>query len=125
MMSKTKYLLMALIVISISLIVATKGSINIDYADSVVVRIFDKLYTSGQADNTIIVLWAEHGYLLGDKESCVKFNPLEKAKHSPFMVVAPGVAKFGTKCYKPVSLIDIYPTLIELAGCQKAKTLME
>lgn len=87
-----------------------------DYSDSVLGRLLDKLDASGRADNTIIVLWADHGYHLGDKESCVKFTLWEKANHVPFIIVAPGVTKPGSRCDKPVSLLDIYPTLLELAG---------
>ncbi len=85
-----------------------------DFADQMVGRILDKLDASGLADNTIIVLFADHGYHLGDKESCVKFTLWEKANHVPFIIVAPGIAKPGTVCNKPVSLLDIYPTLLAL-----------
>jgi len=87
-----------------------------DYADSVVGRLLDRLDASGRADHTVIVLWADHGYHLGDKESCVKFTLWEKATHVPLIIVAPGVTKPGTRCHAPVSLVDIYPTLLELAG---------
>ncbi|VGO19311.1 sulfatase [Pontiella sulfatireligans] len=87
-----------------------------DYADEMVGRILDKLDETGRADNTIIVLWSDHGYHLGDKSSCVKFSLWEKSDHVPFVIVAPGVATPGTRCDKPVSLVDIYPTLVELAG---------
>jgi len=87
-----------------------------DFADQMVGRLLDKLDATGQAANTIIVLWADHGYHLGDKESCVKFTLWEKANHVPFIIVAPGVTKPGSRCDRPVSLIDIYPTLVELAG---------
>lgn len=46
----------------------------------------------------------------------MKFTLWEKANHVPFIIVAPGVTKPGTRCDKPVSLLDIYPTLVELAG---------
>jgi len=87
-----------------------------DFADQMVGRLLDKLDSTGRADNTIIVLWADHGYHLGDKESCVKFTLWEKANRVPFIIVAPGVTKPGTRCEKPVGLIDVYPTLVELAG---------
>ena len=87
-----------------------------DFADSIVGRLLDDLDRSGRADNTIIILWADHGYHLGDKESCVKFTLWEKANHVPFIIVAPGVTKPGTRCGAPVSLLDIYPTLVELCG---------
>jgi arylsulfatase A-like enzyme len=86
------------------------------FADEMVGRILDKLDATGQADNTIIVLWSDHGYHLGDKECYVKFTLWEKANHVPFIIVAPGVTKPGTRCAAPVSLLDIYPTLVDLAG---------
>ena len=92
-----------------------------DFADQMVGRLLDKLDETGKADNTIIILWADHGYHLGDKESCVKFTLWEKANHVPFIIIAPGVTKPGTVCTKPVSLVDIYPTLVELAGLPAAK----
>ena len=87
-----------------------------DYSDKVVGRILDELDASGRADNTIIVLWSDHGYHLGDKTSCVKFTLWEKANRVPFIIVAPGVTKPGSVIEQPVSLLDIYPTLMELAG---------
>ncbi|MEM8955945.1 MAG: sulfatase-like hydrolase/transferase, partial [Verrucomicrobiota bacterium] len=87
-----------------------------DYADQMVGRLLDKLDETGRAENTIIVLWSDHGYHLGDKESCVKFTLWEKANRVPFIVVAPGVGKPDQICSRPVSLIDIYPTLLDLAG---------
>ncbi|MHC4996585.1 MAG: sulfatase, partial [Planctomycetota bacterium] len=87
-----------------------------DYADQMVGRLLDQLDATGRADNTIIVLWADHGYHLGDKEACVKFTLWEKANRVPFIIVAPGVTKPGTVIDRPVGLVDIYPTLIELTG---------
>ncbi|MDA0349700.1 MAG: sulfatase [Verrucomicrobia bacterium] len=87
-----------------------------DYADQMVGRLLDKLDATGRADNTIIVLWSDHGYHLGDKEACVKFTLWEKANRVPFIIVAPGVSKPGSRIDQPVGLIDIYPTLLELAG---------
>jgi len=85
-----------------------------DYADQMVGRLLDKLDATGEADNTIIILFSDHGYHLGDKESCVKFTLWEKANHVPFIIVAPGITKPGTVCSQPVSLLDIYPTLVGL-----------
>ena len=87
-----------------------------DYADQMVGRLLDKLDETGRADNTIIVLWSDHGYHLGDKQCGVKFTLWEKASHVPFIIVAPGVGRPGSVCSTPVSLVDIYPTLVELAG---------
>ncbi len=92
-----------------------------DFADRMVGRLLDKLDTTGKTDNTIIILWADHGYHLGDKESCVKFTLWEKANHVPFIIVAPGVTKPGSRCDRPVGLIDIYPTLLDLVGLPQKK----
>jgi len=94
-----------------------------DFADQMVGRLLDKLDANGRADNTIIVLWADHGYHLGDKESFVKFTLWEKANHVPFIIVAPGISSPGTTCAHPVSLIDIYPTLLDLAGLPAKENL--
>jgi arylsulfatase A-like enzyme len=87
-----------------------------DYCDEMVGRLLDQLDATGRADNTIIVLWSDHGYHLGDKTACVKFTLWEKANHVPFIIVAPGIATPGSRCDRPVSLLDIFPTLNELAG---------
>lgn len=75
-----------------------------DYADQMVGRLLDKLESTGRIDDTMIVLWSDHGYHLGDKQCCVKFTLWEKANHIPFIIVAPGVAKPGSVCSSPVSL---------------------
>ena len=87
-----------------------------DYADQMVGRLLDKLEATGQSDDTIIVLFSDHGYHLGDKESCVKFTLWDKANHVPLIIVAPGITKPGTVCEQPVSLLDLYPTLVDLCG---------
>jgi len=94
-----------------------------DFADQMVGRLLDKLDESERTDNTIIVLWADHGYHLGDKGSTVKFTLWEKANRVPFIIVAPGITKPGSRCDKPVSLLDIYPTLVELANLPQKSDL--
>jgi arylsulfatase A-like enzyme len=86
------------------------------FADKMIGEILDALDSSGKADNTIIVLWSDHGYHLGDKESISKFTLWEKANHVPFIIVAPGIIRPWTVRHSPVSLVNIYPTLLELAG---------
>lgn len=93
------------------------------FADSQVGRILDALDKSDYAENTIIVLWSDHGYHLGEKEHWEKFALWEKTNHIPFIIVAPGVTRHGTRCTRPVSLIDIYPTLIELCGLESKPEL--
>jgi arylsulfatase A-like enzyme len=93
------------------------------FADAQVGRILDALDKSDYADNTIIVLWSDHGYHLGEKEHWEKFALWEKTNHVPLVVVAPGVTRAGSRCKRPVSLVDIYPTLIELCGLDRKPEL--
>ncbi|MEM9185927.1 MAG: sulfatase [Planctomycetota bacterium] len=90
-----------------------------DFSDEMVGRLIDQLDASGRAGSAIIVLWSDHGYHLGDKNATVKFTLWEKANHVPFIIVAPGVTTPGSIINRPVSLLDIYPTLIDLAGLPK------
>jgi len=86
------------------------------YADEMIGRLLDALDATGRADATVIVLWSDHGYHLGDKESVVKFTLWEMACRVPLVIVAPGVTEPGTRIDTPVDLVDLYPTLVELAG---------
>ncbi|AKJ64166.1 Choline-sulfatase [Kiritimatiella glycovorans] len=87
-----------------------------DFADEMIGRVIDALDASGRADNTIIVLWSDHGFHLGDKNTVTKHTLWEQANRSPLLIVAPGVSIPGSRVDAPVSLVDIYPTLVELAG---------
>jgi len=93
------------------------------FADAQIGRIIDALDVSPHKDNTIIVLWSDHGYHLGEKQHWEKFALWEKTNHIPFIVVAPGVTRPGTKCDQPVDLINLYPTLIDLCGLAKKPEL--
>lgn len=88
------------------------------YADAMVGRLLDALDASGRADDTIIVLWGDHGFHLGEKVRWRKMTLWEESTHVPFVIVAPGVTEPGTTTDAPVSLMDIYPTLAELAGLE-------
>jgi len=82
-------------------------------------RILDALDSSPYMDNTIVVLWTDHGFHLGEKKHWEKFALWEKSTRTPFIIVAPGIAQEGARCDSPVSLLDIYPTLIELCGLKE------
>jgi arylsulfatase A-like enzyme len=85
------------------------------FADHNVGRLLDALDSSGKADTTVIVLWSDHGFHVGEKEHWEKFVLYEKATHIPYIIVAPGFNK-GQVSYRPVTLVDLYPTLVELCG---------
>ena len=88
------------------------------FADHQIGRVLDALDTTSAADNTIIVLWSDHGFHLGEKEHIEKFALWEKSTHVPLIVVAPGVTSPGSVCEQPVDLSVLYPSLLELAGLE-------
>jgi arylsulfatase A-like enzyme len=91
---------------------------SVSFADAMVGRLLDALDASGRADNTIIVLWGDHGYHLGEKGRWHKSTLWEESTHVPLIIVAPGVTVPGTRTSRPVSLMDLYPTLAELAALE-------
>jgi len=96
---------------------------SITFVDTCVGRVIDALEESPYADNTIIVLWSDHGWHLGEKLHWRKFALWEEATHNVLMVVVPGLTKPGQRCRRPVTMLDIYPTLIELCDLAPKKEL--
>jgi arylsulfatase A-like enzyme len=86
------------------------------YVDMNVGRLLDAFETCKHKDNTIIVLWGDHGWHLGEKEHWRKFALWEEATRAPLIWVAPGVTRAGAVCDRPVDFLSIYPTLCDLAG---------
>ena len=84
---------------------------------------FQPLVGQEESANTIIVLWSDHGWHLGQKQHWSKFALWEQATRAPFLIVAPGVTKPDQRCSAPVSLLDIYPTLMELCGLPRPKEI--
>lgn len=85
------------------------------FVDAQIGRVLDGLEASPYADNTIIVLWSDHGYHLGEKNIVAKMTLYEEATRIPLIFAGPGI-KPDSACNRAVGLIDIYPTLVELAG---------
>ncbi len=88
---------------------------SIAYSDRQLGRLLDALLMSPRRDNTIIVLWSDHGMHIGEKENWEKFTLWEESTRVPLFVSAPGRGR-GTRCAEPVTLTDLFPTLCELAG---------
>jgi arylsulfatase A-like enzyme len=88
------------------------------YTDENVGRVVNALNNSEYKNNTIIVLWSDHGYHFGEKRSHRKFSLWEEATRVPFIILDPRNEKNGSRCDAPVSLIDIYPTLLSYAGIE-------
>jgi arylsulfatase A-like enzyme len=91
----------------------------ITFVDSCVGRVLDALDKSSYATNTIVVLWSDHGWHLGEKLHWRKFALWEEATRNPFMMVVPGLTKAGGKCQRTVDYMSLYPTLVELCGLPK------
>ncbi|MDG2181486.1 MAG: sulfatase-like hydrolase/transferase [Mariniblastus sp.] len=87
----------------------------IRFTDEQVGRLLDTVYQSPLADNTIVILYSDHGFFLGEKERWAKQSLWERATRVPFIIVQPG-GKQGQVCSQPAELLSIYPTLIDLCG---------
>lgn len=87
----------------------------VSYIDVQVGKIVDHLKTLGLAENTIIVLWGDHGWHLGDHNLWCKHSNFEQATRSPLIITAPGMPK-NIRIDSPTEFIDIFPTLCELSG---------
>ena len=85
------------------------------YMDAQLGLVLEALDANGLADNTIVVLWGDHGWHLGDHRFWCKHTNYEQAARIPLIVSAPGQAK-GAKSSALVETVDLYPTLAELAG---------
>lgn len=92
---------------------------SISFADSMVGLLLDALDESGRADNTIVVLWSDHGFHLGEKGRWRKGTLWDESHRVPFIIAAPGVTKPGSISDTPVSTLDIYATLTELTNLDK------
>jgi len=91
---------------------------SVTFADEQVGRILDAWYASPYAETGYVVLWSDHGYMLGEKNAWSKIKPWYDSSHSNFMIAGPGLPQ-GAVCGKAVSLLDLYPTLIELLDLPK------
>lgn len=89
---------------------------TISFVDAHVGRLLDALEKSEHADNTIIVLWGDHGWHLGEKQHWRKHALWETTTRTTLIIFAPEKFKPNQRCERPVSLIDLYPTLVELCG---------
>ena len=86
---------------------------SISFVDHCVGVVMKALEKSPHAKNTIVVLWSDHGFHLGEKHHWAKRTLWEESTRVPLLFAGPGIAP-GDPCPEPASLIDIFPTLIEL-----------
>lgn len=88
---------------------------GISFMDSQVGRLLEGLKASGRAEDTIVVLWSDQGWHLGEKLITGKNSLWERSTRVPLIFAGPGVAR-GATCAQPVELLDLYPTLLALCG---------
>jgi arylsulfatase A-like enzyme len=89
---------------------------SISYVDHELGRLLDGLDASPIGGNTIIVLWTDHGFHIGEKQNWEKFALWEQTTRTPLFIHAPGVSKDGVQTRQPATLTDLFPTLCDLAG---------
>lgn len=87
----------------------------VSFTDHQVGRVLDALEKSSYADNTIVIFFSDNGFHQGEKERWAKRTIWQDGSGVPMIMAGPGIAN-GKKCGKPVQLLDIYPTLLELTG---------
>jgi arylsulfatase A-like enzyme len=88
----------------------------VSFVDAQVGRVLDAIDASPHRDNTVIVLWSDHGFHLGEKDHFGKTTLWERASHVPLIFAGAGIAP-DARCTQPVSLLDLYPTLLALGQC--------
>ena len=86
---------------------------SVSFADAMVGRVLDALDASRHADNTVVVLWSDHGWHLGEKGITGKNTLWDRSTRVPLIFAGPGIVA-GAKCDQPAELLDLYPTLVEL-----------
>ena len=89
---------------------------TITFCDAMVGRLIEGFDRSPYAKNTIVCLWSDHGWHLGEKQHWRKFALWDEATRAPLIWIAPGVTKAGGVCGRTVDFMQIYPTLCDLAG---------
>lgn len=93
---------------------------SVSYVDAQLGKILDAIEINGLSKNTIIVVFGDHGYHLGDHAMWNKHSNFEQATRIPFIFAGPGIIK-NIKVSQPVELLDVFPTLFDLCGIEIPK----
>jgi arylsulfatase A-like enzyme len=88
----------------------------VSYTDAQIGKVLDELDRQGLSRNTIIILWGDHGWKLGEHGAWCKHSNVENDTNAPLLLSAPGMKNAGRRSNALVEFVDIYPTLAELAG---------
>ncbi len=91
----------------------------INYADANVGRVLRALDSGPHANDTIVVVWSDHGWQLGEKQQWRKFTLWERSARVVMMLAGPGVSARNRTSERTVELLDLYPTLVDLCGLPK------
>lgn len=92
---------------------------SVSFVDSCIGIVMDALEQSQYSDNTAVVLWGDHGYQIGEKGKFAKMSLWERATRTPLIITSPKnqrVGKADKIINQPVSLLDLYPTLVKMCG---------
>lgn len=89
---------------------------GVSYVDAQIGKVLDALEREGLADDTIVVLWGDHGFHLGDHGIWTKHTNFEQAVHLPLIFAGPGTGMPGSAPGQLAETVDIYPTLAKLTG---------
>ncbi len=96
---------------------------SIAFMDAQLGRLMEGFDRSPLAANTVVLLWSDHGWHLGEKLHWRKFTLWEESTHNVFTMTVPGVTTAGTRCSRTVSTMDIYPTLADVCGLPARREL--
>ena len=92
---------------------------SMSYADTQIGKVLAVLDRLDLAKDTIVLLWGDHGFHLGDHSTWTKHTNYEEANRIPIILRAPGVTQPGSSTGQLTETVDLYPTLAELAGLPK------
>lgn len=96
---------------------------SVSYVDAQIGRVLNRLREHGMEDDTIVVLTSDHGFQLGDQSMWGKATNFELSARVPLLIKAPSMAAVGQRSEALVELVDLYPTLCDLAGLSKPEHL--
>ncbi|MEM7312220.1 MAG: sulfatase [Planctomycetota bacterium] len=91
---------------------------SVSFVDAQIGKVLNELNSTGMADETIVVLWGDHGFHLGDLGIWTKHTNYEQANRIPLLISAPGITQPGTSTKQLAESVDIFPTLAELTGLE-------